>query len=181
MFFDRAEPARIPRLYLSLSRAQAATDRAASERSLEDGIQRLERQQALMSDAALKVSYFDESWELFDDMVNAQLAARQNPAAAFAYAERARARTLLASTGTTEGACVKTLTDVQAVLPIGTALLYYVTLPDRVLVWTITRQRVSLAEHAMARDELDAPDRAAPHSHRRGARRARPTIACTRS
>ena len=153
-FFDRAEPARIPRLYLALSRAQAASDRAASERSLEDGIQRLERQQASMSDAALKVSYFDESWELFDDMVNAQLAGRQNPGAAFAYAERARARTLLASTGSAEIARVKTLIDVQAVLPIGTALLYYVTLPDRVIVWTITRQRVSLAERAIERDEL---------------------------
>ena len=132
-FFAVAEPALVPQLYLGLGRAYLAaraTDRA--EAAFDRGIAEIERQQAHVADAAFRMSYFDESWDLYPAMIALQDGVRHAPDAAFAYAERARARSLLADERTV------TLGELQRALPRSAVLLYYATLPDRILIWTIT-------------------------------------------
>ena len=150
-FFDRTEPGRVPGLYLLLARVPMAHE--STESALRAGIDKLESQQAGLNDESLRISYFDESWTLFQDMVSLQVTARK-PAAAFEFAERSRARSLLA---TTQGASVsrtRSLSDIQRQLPPSVAVVYYSTLPDRLLVWTITASNSQLIERPIDEREL---------------------------
>lgn len=153
-YFERAEPARVPGLFLRLARIAGQADTAEAERALSEGIERLEQQQVRLGDEALKVSYFDDSWELFEDMVALQLATRFAPERAFEYAERSRARVLLAATDSGEQRAIARLTDVQKTLPPGVVLLYSATLPDRVVLWTVTATTIQMRESRVASAEL---------------------------
>ena len=149
-FFQKAEPARVPRLYLDLARMrlhQRATDRA--EQALSEGIATLEKQQSGLGDEALKISYFDESWNLFQEMVTLQHA-RADSNKAFEYAERSRARSLLA----TSGQSARSLRDIQSALPPSVALVYYATLPDRLLIWVMTSAGDRLVESSIQQIDL---------------------------
>lgn len=152
-FFTKTEPARVPRLYLALARVyQARGDRPSQENALATGISALEAQQGSLSDEALKISYFDEAWSLFQDMLELHTA-RPDPAKALTYAERSRARLLLAST--TDGAARPLdVADIQRRLPDSVVLLYYVTLTDRLLIWTISRDTLDVREEIIASREM---------------------------
>lgn len=168
-FFSRTEPGRVPGLYLLLARTpQARASHAIAENALRLGIDRLEQQQRGVGDEALQISFFDESWSLFQDMVSLQVAAN-DPAAAFEYAERSRARLLLAAA---QGAAVsrtRSLTDIESRLPSSIVMVQYATLADRVLIWTITKGGGHLVERAISEPELTRlveQHRAAIHDHR---------------
>ncbi len=153
-FFEQREPGRVPGLYLLLARTPAArASRALAERALQSGITTLERQHASVGDEALQISYFDDSWALCQDMVGL-LADADDMARAFEFAERARARSLLA---TAQGAALsrtRRLDEVTAALPAAVLLVQYATLADRVLVWTITRGQAAIAQHRIAERDL---------------------------
>ena len=154
-FFDRAEPARVPRLYLALARAHLAhRANAAAEEALNAGIERLERQQATLDDESLKISYFDEAWDLFQEMVQLQHATRQDSEKAFEYAERSRARSLLASAEGSNAAAPRRLDAIQALLPAGLVLVHYAVLADRVLIWTVSSGSFRLVEQRFDRQDL---------------------------
>ena len=123
-----------------------------AEAALRSGIDRLEAQQAGLGDEALKISFFDESWALFQDMVALQVA-RNDPAKAFEYAERSRARSLLAAAQGSNASSTRLLPDIQAQLPPSLVLVHYSTLADRILIWTITKSDARLVERAI--DERD--------------------------
>jgi CHAT domain-containing protein len=148
-FFSTAEPSRLPRLYLSLARVfhRVGSDERA-ERALADGIARLERQHDGLDDEALKISYFDESWQLFPEMVALQTTVRHDVAASFEYAERSRGRSLTAGTRPIR------LTELEQRMPASVALLYYVTLPDRLLTWVVTAGKSTLIEQRVPREDL---------------------------
>jgi len=152
-FFSAAEPAVVPRLFLGLAKAHLDDgDAAAAETAFARGIEQLERRQAGLGDDALKMSYFDEGWNVFPEMIAFQLR-RHDVTQAFAYAERSRARLLLASAVGTE-ARPRALHEIQQQLPRSTVMLYYATLADRVLVWRITSTDSELVERAIDRQEL---------------------------
>ena len=153
-FFTAAEPSMVPRLFLGLGRAELSrrsTD--AAERAFGDGIARLEQQQRGLRDEALKISYFDEGWTLFPEMVRLQLA-RNRPDRAFEYAERSRARLLLAAADVRESERPPSLADVQQQLPPNAALIYYVSLSDRLVTWLVTARGIVMAEHPTGRQLL---------------------------
>ncbi len=153
-FFDRAEPGRVPGLYLMLARTpEARASRSTAEGALRSGIDRLELQQAGLGDEALKISFFDDSWGLFSDMVSLQLAGKDRTKA-FEYAERSRARSLLAATQGSAASKTRLLADIQAQLPPSVVLVHYSTLIDRVLIWTITTSAATLAERPIAERDL---------------------------
>jgi CHAT domain-containing protein len=153
-FFGTAEPARVPQLYLLLARARQATHAdSAAEDALSRGIARLERQQSRVGDEGLKISYFDESWDLFPEMIQFQLNVRSDPAKAFEYAERSRSRALLAATASTD-VRPRNLVEIQNALPPSVVLLYYATLSDRLLIWTITSVDSRLVERRIDRESL---------------------------
>ena len=175
-FFSRREPGRLPGLYLLLARTSQARASLGTEAALRSGIERLEAQQSGLADEALKISFFDGSWSLFQDMVSLQLAAGKRDQA-FEYAERSRARSLLASTQRAAVSRTRSLSEVQSQIPNSVVMLYYATLSDRVLIWSMTaagqafvespvaerglmrlieRHRAAIREH---RDDRDANDR----------------------
>ena len=153
-FFTTAEPVLVPRLHLGLARAYLA-DQAidAAEDAFARGIDALEARQARLTDEALKISYFDDAWSLFPEMVALQVTVRRNPARAFEYAERSRARLLLAGLGS---AGVVTLEELRRALPAATVIVYYVTLKDRLLAWTIAREGLEFIETPVAAQDLAA-------------------------
>jgi CHAT domain-containing protein len=154
-FFSNFEPARAPKLYLTLARIHASDgSTSAAEAALADGISRLEQQQRTLSDEALKISYFDESWTLFQDMVAVQLKARHNVSKAFYYAERSRARALLSLDEDARFSGIQAPADVQPLLAEHALLIYYATLPDRVVIWTVSRRNVQFTETLVPASEL---------------------------
>ncbi len=79
-FFGLADPGRVPGLYLLLARtAQSQKSPEIAEDALRTGIDRLEAQQAGLGDENLRISFFDESWALFQDMVALQAAGTTPP------------------------------------------------------------------------------------------------------
>jgi CHAT domain-containing protein len=126
----------------------------AVEEALAQGIAELEDQRANLSDEVLKISYFDDSWELFQQMVAFQLTARNDPAKAFEFADRARARTLLAAAEEFTDSRTRGLVEIQRLLPPTVVLVYYVTLADRLLIWTITSNVSQLVERRITHDDL---------------------------
>jgi CHAT domain-containing protein len=147
-FFSVAEPAIVPRLQLGLARAQLAVhDHLQAEEAFARGISLLERQREQLGDEALKVSYFDESWNLFSEMIEFQSRDRHDAVRAFEFAERSRARSLLTGSPLT-------LAEIQRSLPDAAVMIYYATLSDRVLVWTVTNSGSRLVEQKVSRDHL---------------------------
>jgi CHAT domain-containing protein/tetratricopeptide (TPR) repeat protein len=153
-FFSKTDPGRVPGLYLLLARTpQARASPATAEHALRAGIDILEKQQAGLGDEMLRISYFDESWSLFQDMVALQVAAR-NTSAAFDFAERSRARSLLAAAQDSALSRTRQLQDIQSQLPPRATMVYYSTLADRVVVWTITAKSAQSTERAVTEREL---------------------------
>jgi CHAT domain-containing protein len=153
-FFAKAEPGVVPRLHLALARAYLAEHAmSAAEDAFDRGIGALEARQATLADEALKISYFDDSWSLFPEMVELQVTMRRDPERAFEYAERSRARLLLAGVGS---AAPITLEGIRRALPDATVLVYYVTLKDRLLTWTITREDLQFIETPVGARDLAA-------------------------
>ena len=151
--FRRTEPGRVPSLYLLLARVEARSSPQQAEAALRQGIESLETQQAQLADEAFKISFFDESWALFRDMVSLQIAANR-PEQAFEYAERSRARTLLAAAQRSTTSRTKTLAEIQAQLPSSIVIVSYSTLPDRLLIWTIAANHSALVERPVTEREL---------------------------
>ena len=142
-FFQKAEPARVPRLYLDLARMrlhERSFDNA--ELALSEGIATLEKQQSGLGDEALKISYSTTRGICFRRWCrcNTPGAASEK---AFEYAERSRARSLLAAAA---GQSARSLREIQSALPPSAALVYYATLPDRLLIWVMTSAGERLVE-----------------------------------
>ena len=153
-FFNKTEPGRVPGLYLLMARTpQARQSRETVERALHTGIDSLEKQQAGLGDETLRISFFDESWSLFPAMISHQLAGKDE-SKAFEYAERSRARSLLASAQGRSASRTRTLSEIQAQLPASIVLVHYSVLADRVLIWTITTSHARLIERAIAESDL---------------------------
>ena len=149
-FFEDAEPALVPRLLLGLARANlAAGSSEAAEAAFADGIAKLETQHAQLGDDAFKISYFDESWNLFPEMISFQVDVRHDTAKAFEFAERSRARSITNAADTPVS-----LQELQARVPTSVRLIYYVTLADRLLIWAVTHDGATLSKSVIQRQDL---------------------------
>ena len=153
-YFQGAAPMRVPALHLMLARAQAAGDLAdGGEAELRTGIEALEHQRASLRDAALQITFFDQALPLFDEMVRLQVARRHDPERALAFVERGHARQLVDSLA---GATAAPLAPeaLRRELPAGLALIYYVSLDERLFVWALTRERSDFIERSLPAAEL---------------------------
>jgi len=125
-------------VYLARGRAHlAAHDPTRAERDFAAGIEVFERMRSRLASDALRVSYFEQPWDLFTEMIRLQ-ADRHDAARALAFAEQARARTLLEEVDARPGAVSTAPDDVRRVIPPGVAILYYASLDDRLLTWVVT-------------------------------------------
>ena len=122
--------------------AMAAGDATSAEKDWQLSATLLEDQQAGINDAQLRISRLDRSWEVFEELI--RLESERSPDAALDTAERSRARQLLGSlrTGTVppplSGAALRSW------LPDDAAVLFYVALPEKLLIWHITRESANL-------------------------------------
>ena len=85
-FFAATEPGMLPRLDLSLGRLQWRRQQFEETGSaFERGISSLEDQQSGLGDEALRMSYFDDAWSLYPEMIRFELDVRGDLDSAFAY------------------------------------------------------------------------------------------------
>lgn len=142
----------MPRALLARGLAQERLGRVdAATHDYLAGVAQFESQQATVGSDTQRVSYFDDAWQLFDRLVDVALR-HQGGANAFAYAERGRARGLRGSASNERAAPAPE--DVARRLPPGTCVIYFSTLEDRLVVWTINAGAVQLAEVPVSRERL---------------------------
>lgn len=102
---------------------------------------------------------FDAATSLFDEAIDLLLARGENERA-FEYVERARARALLdaiEARGSDDRPAVgTTVAATAAALPPGVALVEYALLPDRVVVFRVTRDGLRVAQRPVNRASVEA-------------------------
>lgn len=163
----------LARVFVLRSRALAALgDGGAAEADLQRALAVLERQGRAVEDLGLRSQFLARAREVFDAAVGL-VASRGRPSAALEIAERARAQVLLASyrqlraglrdrSAGRAGAATEALPPaaIQAALDGRTVVLEYAVLPEQLVAWSITRERVRMAVvHTPAGEVADLVDR----------------------
>jgi CHAT domain-containing protein len=146
-------------LFEAAGAAEAAGDRAAARLHLEEAIRELERQQTSYSSPALRATRAETVEHVFDAMVRLELRAGRS-ASALEYLERSRmaawardARPAAASGRSGLGG----LADrIAAALPADMLFLDYALLPDRLVVWTVSRSGWRQHTVPVSRDSVAA-------------------------
>lgn len=135
----------MPELHLHRGRLHRALgDTAQAARDFESGIVLVEKNRDTLAKGERRWGILDAASELFDEATVEALRSA-GAEAAFAYAERKRARSL---------ADVVDAPFQRAKLPAGTLIVEYASLPDRLLVFTITRDGCTVREVAVTGDAL---------------------------
>ncbi len=145
---------------LLLARARAELSRGgldAARRDLREGIQVLEAQRSTITEDRLRLSHFDETWDLYGELIRLEADAGHVDAA-FDAAERSRARSF---TDPFEQTSSLTPAQIAALLPPDTALLSVSLAGGRALLWTMVSggrtgfRAVPLSDESL-RDDLRA-------------------------
>lgn len=147
------------RMLRARARAQQALgDVDAAEGDLTKALAVYEGVRGGLQDERLRLSYFEGAQDAFDAMVRLQAEERRSPSAAFAFAERARARLLLDMVedepGSVELPRPMTATEVAGRLPTEVILIEYAVLSDRLLVWTFHRGSLEMTSLPVGAEEL---------------------------
>jgi CHAT domain-containing protein len=122
------------RAYLLLGRALAATsDTSGARAAWLRGIEVLEDEASAVRDEQLRISRSSEIWALYEELIG--LLAQPQPKEALRVAERGRARALLDSLARTQHSSAL---DAAPVAEPAATILYYATLPDRLLIWVLS-------------------------------------------
>jgi CHAT domain-containing protein len=155
-FSDARMTLRLPRVDLALGRAQlAAGQREAAEATFLDGIRALEAQRARLPGGQLRLGYFEQPWNLFDEMIGLQAANAASLPAALAFAERFRARDLAETASEpARRAHVVNPASLAEQIPPDVAILYYACLDDRLLTWVIRARGVDSFQQQLASNVL---------------------------
>lgn len=146
---------RTAQLQLVLGRATAAAGQTdAAEAHYLHGLAAFEGMRNSVTNDEQRISFFDENWQLFDELVRLQLQ-RGRTDQAFEIAERGRARALL-DAWKTDAPPAGTPQDLRRALPADTTVVCFYDLDKALLAWTI-----GPAEVSFTRTELSEPVRAA--------------------
>jgi CHAT domain-containing protein len=138
------------RAYLALGQEDDA------QRDFLSSIEMLESHRRSVSEELTRISYFEQAREVFDEMIGLQVDRRADPAAAFAFAERSRARELLDALANAESDPRRAPhpAELAGRLPRGASALYYASLADRLLVWVISARGIHYEELPVGAAEL---------------------------
>lgn len=133
---------------------RAARDDRAAEADYRAGIEQMEHQRGTFAEPELRVAYFEDSADLFEQLIDLLVSERRYDDA-FGVAERKRARWLLEhrfgdGTGQPLGA-----REIAPRLPSGTALLQYVLLPEGASMWLVLPTRTVYARSSASRRAID--------------------------
>jgi CHAT domain-containing protein/tetratricopeptide (TPR) repeat protein len=135
--------------YLSRARAHLALGRVAeAEHDLGAATRQYERHQAQLVTTEERSLSFEDGREAYFEMIRLQAVLKGDPGQAFRYSERSR--------GPSAGASrLPGPLSASAILPPATAVVYFVTLEDRVLSWIVTRTGGSYLERKIGRAQLE--------------------------
>jgi tetratricopeptide (TPR) repeat protein len=154
-------PIVLPELYLERGRANDALknlDLALAD--YDAGIAELERQRSHVMDAELRPGIFDDASALFDSAIALQLSRGVAVERIWSYVQRGRGRAVREQIGAHENvpefAIVPAIGDVQRALPDATALLEYVSLPERLLAFVITKNRLVVRTIPISRSDVSS-------------------------
>ncbi len=170
------------------SRAQAslaAGDDQGAERDLGEAIDLLERAQSSVSDSTQAIGFLDQVRAVYEQMIALQIDLRHRPDRALEFAERGRARRLreqlqsAASSLPIVGLPVHENDErtLRAALAPKLVALVYQDLPDRLLIWKVTREEVDLIQVPTARADLEEKVERAKQAAKRSAPEARDLLA----
>jgi len=155
-FRDHGMDERLARVYLALGRAQRALANAdEAEATFSTGIGVLEQQRFRLPNGGLRLSYFEQPWNLYDELIDLLSGPLKKPEAGLAIAERARGRELLDAASGTMGEPIEP-TVLTRVLPSDTVVAYFVALPDRLLTWILQKGDVSTYVQPVVPGSLEA-------------------------
>lgn len=142
-----------------------------AEAELKESIRLTEEAREQINDAASRSAFLASRQSVYRAMVSFQFFNKKDPAQAFNYAEIAKGRDLLdalegsgqvtASDGQVKLALSRsatplTLEQAQRALPAGVQLVQYVAGKDRLMIWVVTRDRLSTANYNISADDLRA-------------------------
>ncbi|HEX6086235.1 MAG TPA: CHAT domain-containing protein [Thermoanaerobaculia bacterium] len=137
----------MPQMYLRRGRMYLAlADHVRAASDFESGIALLESQRETVEKGEQRWGVLDAAEELFDEAIAEALRAGAEPA--FEYAERKRARSLSDDVLTDMRAFDRTL------LPQGTLLIEYASLPGRLLIFVVDRDGCAVREVKITRAQL---------------------------
>lgn len=130
----------------------------AAEEDLLSALTGYEALRANLKDRNLRLSYFEGVQDTYDAMIRLQVEVRTSPAAAFEFAERARARLLLdmveREPGSVDLPRPMAASEVASRLPTRVILVEYAVLPDRLVAWTIYRGNLEMRSLPWSAEEL---------------------------
>lgn len=145
----------IVRVLLARGRAQLAAGREdLAEADFSAGIDVFEGQRASVTNEALRSASFERPWDLFTEMIRFQAVNRHRPDRALAFAERARARTLLEALSADGSMAPVDPAASRASLPLDVTVVYYAALDDRLLIWTLTREHLTFVDTPVRHADL---------------------------
>jgi len=146
---------RRPQLLLAAGRANwLAGDRQAAAEAFENGIRIFEQRREKLPEDELRISMFDDAWDLFEEMVRLEVE-RGAPDRALAYLERARGRMLLQAIAHGPMATALAPDAIRRRLPGHTALIYYSVLPDRLYSWLVSADGITFHQSVQDRGALE--------------------------
>lgn len=146
-FRARGRKVFVPELLLHRGRSYAAAgDRTRAAADYEAGITELEASRESLPAGRSRWGVFDASAELFEEAVVLALSGG-DAGAAFRYSDRARARQLL---DTMPGASSVT----SAPVPVDTAVVEYMSLPERLVIFVFDRSGIRVVEHPISRENV---------------------------
>lgn len=142
---------------------RAVGDYDSAEKDFQAAISLYEERRRKVEGMDFRISYFDQSEALFDEMVSFQVEHGKQPLRALEYAERARARALLDSVSGGNGLEPKDeaqlfsrVETLAGQIPDDLAVIEYAVLSDRVLLWTLESNRVGFRTIPLGRIEVEA-------------------------
>lgn len=163
----RGNRTRTTSLLLQIGRARlAAGDTESAQAAWLQGVEMLEDQRPAIRDEQLRLSRTSDTWDIFDELI---LHSRPSPVAALSYLERAHARELLDALPVTQSATSVPQVMTTDWMPASWTALAFLAARDRLLVWTIRADHVTLTEHpvgASALTSLVTRHRTAIREHR---------------
>jgi CHAT domain-containing protein len=142
----------VARVLLARARAwrRGGNDQAA-EADLRQGIGIVERARATLNRADFRLSYVDEVWDLFDDLLELDVS-RGNLTDALDVAERARARELRETL--MRRAAAPAPVPMAAPAAARTTRVYYLLLREQLVTWLVDGAHVSSVVQQVSRDRL---------------------------
>jgi CHAT domain-containing protein len=163
---------RLAQALLARARAYEALGRSDdAARDLSAAIAECERQRTKIPTSEEQISYFDRTRDLFDAMIELHAERLHQPAEAFRFSERAKARVLLdwvlaqpigqaSPESTQERAPLSTdPAELQRQIPPGTAVIEYWLLPRSAQVWVLRRDHFAAEAVPIGAKKLGALSR----------------------